>query len=251
MKFSCSYEIQPQEVDMSRRLRLYTLENHILTVAGRASDEQGYGIRSLLPYGLTWIITRLNLEMNYIPTHNETVRFETWVEQNAHLLSIRDYRIYLQKTDNRGQITEQLIGRAKSVWAVLDINKREIANAFDMPIFADTVDGEVLDMPRATRLNPIDNPDGIVPHIIQYSDCDYNKHCNSCKYLERMMDAKCPNVENLCIRLDINYVKEVHFLEPIWTRFKTNLEDIQYQQVDENGKTICSAKISYSEKPHF
>lgn len=244
MKFSYTYEIQPQDVDLSRRLRLYTLENYVLNVAGKASNEEGYGLWNLQPLGYTWIITRLNMELDYVPTHNEVIRIETWVEQNAHMLSTRDYRIYLQKTDN----SEQLIGRAKSVWAVLDMTKREIVNAFNLPMFADKVDGEVLDMPRPARLMPLTEYDGCVPHIIQYSDCDYNKHCNSCKYLERMMDAKRPNVENFPIRLDINYIKEVHISEQIFTRFKTDLQSTSYQQVDQDGKTICSARISQIEK---
>ncbi len=239
MKYSYEYEIQPQQVDMYRQLRLYTLEDILLTVAGKAAEEQGYGIRQLLPYGYTWVITRLNLEMTYIPTHYDKIRVETWIEQNAHMLSTRNYRIYKE---------DRLIGQAKSIWAVLDLNKREIVNAFSLPMFSDSVDGEVLEMNKAVRLTPIEQPTGSVKHIIQYSDCDYNGHCNSCKYLERMMDAKCPNVENFCIRLDINYVKEVHFSDIIYTRFLTDLQSVQYQQIDKKGQTVCSARITLFKK---
>jgi len=242
LKLSYTYEIQPQDVDNTRRLRLYTLENYLLNVAGRAAEDQGYGIRQLLPLGYTWIITRLNLELKFLPTHYDTIRIETWVEQNAHLLSQRNYRIYLG---------DELIGRARSVWAVLDLQQREIVNAFDLPMFANTVDGEVLEMTRPMRLLPISNPDGEVPHQIHYSDCDYNGHCNSCKYLERMLDAKLPNMENFSIRLDINYIKEAHLGEEISTRFFTDLQGTHYQQVDQNGKSLCTALIASLEKLDF
>ncbi|MCQ2341682.1 MAG: thioesterase [Paludibacteraceae bacterium] len=242
MKFSYSYQIQPQDVDYTRRLRLYTLENYILNVAGKAAEEQGYGLSQLLPLGYTWVITRLNLELNYMPTHYETIRVETWVEQNAHMLSVRNYRIY---------IDTQLIGQAKSVWAVLDIHKREIVNAFDLPMFQDKVDGEVLTMNKPARLMPVSEPDGQVPYTIQYSDCDYNQHCNSCKYLERMMDAHLCNVENFPIRLDINYIKEVHNSEQIVTKFFTDSQGTHYQQVDQNNKSVCTALISHLEKVDF
>ncbi|MCQ2342239.1 MAG: thioesterase [Paludibacteraceae bacterium] len=247
MKHSYTFEIQPQEVDANRQLRLYTLENYLLNVAGKDSDENGYGLNQLLPLGYTWVITRLNLELIYLPTHNETIRIETWIEQNAHMLSVRDYRIYLVDTN----LNEKLIGRAKSIWAVLDMNKREIVNAFHMPIFEHVVDGEILDISKSARLTPIDNPDNEIPYTIQYSDCDYNQHCNSCKYLEHMLNAKCPKFENFCIRLDINYVKEVHISDLIYTRVKSNLQEVQYQQVDENGKTICSAKIFLTDQLTF
>lgn len=235
MKYNYTYEIQPQQVDMHRQLRLYALEDLLLTVAGKTADEQGYGIRQLLPYNYTWVIVRLSLEMNYIPVHYDTIRIETWIEQNAHMLSTRNYRIYMG---------DRIIGQAKSVWAVLDLSKREIVNAFTMPMFDNTVDGEVLSMPRAERLTPITNPSGRVPYTIQYSDCDYNGHCNSCKYLERMLDAKCLNVENFCIRLDINYIKEVHFSDPIQTLYLTQPQSVQYQQIDKNGQTVCSARVT-------
>jgi len=240
MKSNYLYTIQPQDVDSHRQLRLYTLENYLLNVAGRMADEQGYGIRQLLPLGFTWIITRLNLEMYYMPTHYEQIRIETWVEQNAHMLSSRNYRIWMD---------DQLIGRAKSLWAVLDLKKREIVNAFDLAMFQNTVDGEQMEMTRATRLMPIAEPTGEVAYTIQYSDCDYNQHCNSCKYLERMMDVYPYNVENSCIRLDINYIKEVHNSDQILTRFMLLSQGVQYQQVDSFGHTICSAQISVIEKP--
>jgi len=240
MKSSYLYEIQPQDVDCNRQLRLYTLENYLLNVAGRMADEQGYGINQLLPLGYTWIITRLNLEMYYIPTHYETIRIETWIEQNAHMLSSRNFRIWMN---------ERLIGRAKSMWAVLDLQKREIVNAFDLPMFQNTVDGEKMDMARATRLMPIIQPTGEVNYTVQYSDCDYNQHCNSCKYLERMMDAYTYDVKNSCIRLDINYIKEVHKSDPITTRFLLLPQSVQYQQVDSLGHTLCSAQISTIENP--
>lgn len=238
MKYTFTYQVQYQEVDGDRKLRLYTLENYLLNVAGLVSDQLGYGIKQLLPYGYTWIITRLSLEMTYIPTHQETLHIETWIEQNAHCLSTRDYRIYLERDGK-----DELIGIAKSVWTLLDLKKREIVNCAELPMFQGIEDGEVLPMARSSRLIPITEPDIEIPHTIQYSDIDHNGHCNSCKYLEIMLNAKRLIVDNSCIRLDINYVKEVHNSDHIKTLVKENSQSIQYQQKDENGAIVCSAQI--------
>ena len=64
-------------------------------------------------------------------------------------------------------------------------------NIFDHPMFEGAVDGELLNMTRAPRFKPIllDNLEnaeattGEIMHEIQYSDVDYNCHCNSCKYI--------------------------------------------------------------------
>lgn len=252
MKYRYNYIVQYQEVDDTRRLRLYTMENYLLNVAGRVADELGFGIQALMPLNCTWIITHLNLEMLYLPVHGEEMIIETWIERNAHMLSVRDFRIYIKESE-AGQ-EPRLIGCAKTVWAVLEQDKREIVNLFDNPMFAGSVDGEVLRMARAQRLLPIDmdkaREDAEVilvkdkKHTIQYADMDYNCHCNSCKYLEWMLNARRMQDNAHPFRLDINYVKELYLEDQLITKFVEKEGSVQYQQVDQNGTTCCSARIT-------
>ena len=234
MKYNYEYEIKYQEVDGNKKLRLFNLENYLLEVAGTVADQLGFGIAQLHPKGLTWILTRLSLEMYELPTHCEKVRFETWIESNAHMLSTRNFRIYSD---------DKLIGQCKSVWAVLDLQKREIVNIFDDPIFADSVDGDVIEMARV-RMTTLPEPTGCMPHKIVYSDIDYNGHCNSCRYLQAMMDAYLPDYYGKKIRLDINYSKEVMLGDELQTYYLVSADGVQYQQKNQNGETSCSAKIT-------
>ena len=124
--------------------------------------------------------------------------------------------------------------------------------------FDGAVDGEVLNMTRAPKMRPIMLDDleddsnalrvGEVLHEIQYSDVDYNRHCNSCKYLEWMLNAVQLADNQRPFRLDINYVKELYQGEQMYTRFVKTAQSTQYQQVDENGTTCCSAKITQIDK---
>lgn len=234
MKYNYEYEIKYQEVDGNKKLRLFNLENYLLEVAGTVADQLGFGIAQLHPKGLTWILTRLSLEMYELPTHCQKVRFETWIESNAHMLSTRNFRIYSG---------DKLIGQCKSVWAVLDLQKREIVNIFDDPIFADSVDGDVIEMARV-RMTTLPEPTGCMPHKIVYSDIDYNGHCNSCRYLQAMMDAYLPDYYGKKIRLDINYSKEVMLGDELQTYYLVAADGVQYQQKNQNGETSCSAKIT-------
>ena len=234
MKYNYEYEIKYQEVDGQKKLRLYNLENYLLEVAGIVADDLGFGIAVLHPKGLTWILTRLSVEMYELPTHCEKVRFETWIESNVHMLSTRDFRIYSG---------DKVIGVCKSVWAVLDLQKREIVNCFDDPIFEGAIDGEVIDLPRV-RMTTIPEPTGFVPHKVVYSDIDYNGHCNSCRYLQAMTDAYLPDYYGKKVRLDINYSKEAMLGETLQTNYLVTEDGVQYQQKNENGETSCSAKIT-------
>ena len=234
MKYNYEYEMRYQESDAHKKTRLYHLEEYLLEVAGQAADELGYGIAAMHPRGFGWILTRLSLEMYELPKHNDVVRFETWIEGNAHMLSTRDFRIYLG---------DRLIGQCKSIWAVLDLNKREIVNVFDEPIFEGCVDGEIIDMPRV-RMTTIPEPTGCAPHKIVYSDIDYNSHCNSCRYLQAMLNAYLPDYYGKHLRLDINYSKEAMLGETLMTYYLVTDDGVQYQQKNEAGDTSCSAKIS-------
>ena len=234
MKYNYEYEIKYQEVDGEKKIRLFNLENYLLEVAGTVADDLGFGIANLHPKGLTWILTRLSVEMYELPTHCEKVRFETWIESNAHMLSTRDFRIYSG---------DKLIGQCKSVWAVLDLEKREIVNIFDDPMFEGCVDGEMIEMNRI-RMTTIPEPTGIVPHKVVYSDIDYNEHCNSCRYLQAMTDAYLPDYYGKTVRLDINYSKEAMAGEELQTLYLVTSDGVQYQQKNEAGETSCSAKIT-------
>lgn len=236
MKYSYEYEIKYQEVDGRKKLRLFNLENYLLEVAGTVADELGFGIAKLHPRGLTWILTRLSVEMYELPTHCEKVRFETWIEANAHMLSTRDFRIYSG---------DKLIGQCKSVWAVLDLEKREIVNIFDDPMFEGCVDGEVIEMSRV-RMTTIPESTGCVLHKVAYSDIDYNGHCNSCRYLQAMTDAYLPDYYGKTVRLDINYSKEAMLGEELQTLYLITEDGVQYQQKNPAGETSCSAKITIS-----
>lgn len=276
-----TYEIQYQEVDANRRLRLYTLENYLLNVFGRASDDQGIGIKYLYPQGLTWIITSLSLELSYLPTHGEFMTIETWIERDAHLLSVRNFRIYLLPSEAKkpadglipneeATVPEQsvLIGQGKSVWAVLDLQKREIASVFEQPAFQKVADGEPLSIPRAERMKPILTPTCQSSRKIVYSDVDYNAHCNSCKYLEIMLDIYRPTFDSLSQspmgsqsqstrtsdnilsfqptwRLDINYSKELHLGSEAVTLVECLPTSTRYQLRNSEGETCCNARISH------
>ena len=254
MKYNYEYKIKYQEVDDRKKLRLYDLENYLLEVAGTVADELDFGIAKLHPMGLTWILTRLSVEMNELPGPCERIRIETWIESNAHMLSTRNFRIYTSPHPSPkeretsplggdGREVWTLIGQCKSVWAVLDMEKREIVNIFDDPMFENCVDGEVIDMPRV-RMTTIPEPTGVAAHKVLYSDLDYNRHCNSCKYLQTMLDTYLPDYYGRKVRLDINYSKEAMSGETLQTYFLVTADGVQYQLKNENGETSCSAKLS-------
>lgn len=239
--YKYTFKVQYQEIDAERRLRLHALQNHLLSIAGLAADEGGFGIQYLYPKGLTWIITNMSLEMDYMPKAGDELTVETWVEQNQHMLSVRNYKIYTSFPMREG-LDGSLIGRAKTVWAVLDLTKREIVNVFDQAPFQGVEESIPLEMERAKRMLSI-NSELNHPHRIEYGDVDYNNHCNSCKYTELMLNAYKPEWLSEGFRFDIRYAKEIYLGDTLFTLVEQTSDDVTYQQKDAAGTALCSARI--------
>ncbi len=240
-KFRFDYPIQYQEVDGSRHLRLYTLENFLLNSAGLAADELGIGSEWLTPQGLTWVLTNITFDIDKLPRYNQTLTVETWVEDFAHMLSPRNYRLY---------INGELSGQIRTVWAVISLEERTIQNIFDYPEFATVERGEKLNLPRIRHGKSITEPDGVWEHNIEYSDIDYNGHCNSCKYLEFILNAYQPSFMGEPMLVDMKYAREVHKGESVNVFYKI-VDDatVRYEIRTEDDDVLCVSAV-FVKKSH-
>lgn len=230
-----TYTIQYQEVDEHKLLRLYTLENYLLNSAGLSADKHGFGVKYLFPQHLTWVLTNLSLQVKALPAPGDEMVVETWVQEHIHTLSVRNFRIYINGVKQ---------GEARSVWAILNTEDRTIQNVFDRPVFQLDEVGEKLDLPRLARHVEPMTPSKETFHRIAYSDIDYNGHCNSCKYLERMFDLQEPPVESLPLRLDLRYAKEVYKGDEIRISFANADGKYHYNLYSPHGELSCSATIA-------
>lgn len=270
MKYYFAYKIQYQEVDTTHHLRLYTLENFLLNAAGRISDYLGYGLKYFLSKKLSWVITRLNLNMTELPGLSDIIVVETWVESHLHSISLRNYRIHLltnpkyslDDIDRRDHARPimfdkanfRLIGEAKSYWTVLHLENRAIVNVFDDAVFAGAVDGEILNVPRVPRKPPVldtsgqDEKNGERHYTVKYTDIDYNEHCNSCKYIEMMFNTFVyPNFQYRPFLMEINYRKELREGSDVTISYEQCANAVFYQIKDEQGDLCCNASFKFAQ----
>ncbi len=237
MKTRHKYTLQFSDTDASRRIPMNFVERYLLEAGGLSAMEMGIGTDHLLKkYDCAWVLTRMTIEMYYLPTYLENIIFETWVEQNSHLLSIRNYNIYIEKDGK-----ETLIGRSVSVWTILNLTTRALdGKCFSDPQWESIIDGEHLEFSRAPRLGKIEEPTSVMQHTVHYSDLDYNQHCNSCKYTQFMLNA-CDKLAGVApIRFDVNHAKEVHKGENISVQVKEKENEIQYCVLTEQGEVSCT-----------
>ena len=231
------YKIGTDRMDFQRRATIKSMFDCVLDSAGLDAEKHGFGVKTMVnELQATWVLIRMGMDIISLPQENEVIRVCTWVSEITPISSTRNFEVL----DESGK----LIAAATSIWTVIDINTRRMFPVNKVTKYSDMAQPE-FGVPVATplRLRTPENATSFVRKVC-YSDVDYNRHCNSCKYLEWMLNTQQAYDNQKPFRLDINYVKELYQGDKMYTRFLKTQDAVQYQQVDENGVTCCSAKIS-------
>ena len=87
------FTVEPFHVDFTGHLFLGVLGNHLLNAAGRHSHNRGWGIDQLNERHFTWVLSRLCIELDEMPSQYEHVEVETWVESVMKLFTERNFLI--------------------------------------------------------------------------------------------------------------------------------------------------------------
>ena len=232
------YQILPQEVNLREKLRLVALESYLLNVAGFAAQENGFGSMGMIDRGVTWVLSRMGVEMNTLPEQYEWMSIETWVQDYGRLATIRNF---ILRDDS-----ENIIGYASSQWALIDIHSRRPVDLRAYPEFTRFATGETVPIDPPARVPVIENIPIVGEHIVVYSDIDFNGHTNSMKYVEWMLDTIEPDYhyEHQVKRFDINYVHEVTQGQTA-TLMRKEHEGATVFEVASEGQVACRARVQW------
>jgi len=236
-----SYDIEAQDIDFRRRVSLASLTNFVLITAGKNADENGFGLLELQSDNFTWVLSRLVIDMKRMPTENDSLTIETWIEKTGTAFTTRNFRLF----DGAGE----LIGYAASSWAVMDMHTRRSVLLETLPTMLHFV------IPEST---PIGEP-GRIPNVsgevantfkVKYSDIDVNNHANSLHYVEWLSDCFAPDFyrKHHIRRFEINFLKELTFGDSgeVYRQLKAP-GDYAFQIVTRDKGIACRARIVFEE----
>ncbi len=200
------------ECGIGDKLYCSSLIGDLQEAAERSSNSIGYGTTYLKEIGICWIILKMKLHIEELPSWHETFRIRTWANFIDKFYYGRDFEIY--SSDDR------LIGKASSTWILADWNTHRpvIANKrTDLPpaVIQDTrlAFGEPCQKLYFPARNDVADA-AEKPVIIKYADyneLDRNRHVNNSRYTAWAYDALFKNgydvskIEDLVI----NYNSEV------------------------------------------
>ena len=198
---------EPFHCDFAQRLFMGHLGNHMLNAADFHSTDRGFGMKYLMTVKRAWVLSRLAIEMEEMPTMYTRFCVETWVESAMRYFTSRNFRVV--GTDGTAY------GYGRSIWAMIDTETRQPTDILAMN------DGAINQWIDKDKPCPIDKggrvkmSDGaqLVRTVdTYYNDVDINGHINSVKYIEHVLDLWPLEwyKEHRLKRIEVAYVAEAH-----------------------------------------
>ena len=185
------FTVRSYEAGIGNHVTLPTLCNYMQEAAGINADNLGWGIRTLQDEGLTWMLSRLTMNVSRYVPWGETVMVRTWPSgMKGRLIAKRCF----QGFDEKGAE----LFRASSEWLYVDMAAQKIAKlpeTFADLVPAGTPDFELPDI--GGKFARLPSVDGSVEILTRHSDLDFNDHVNNVHYVEWMLESETCKVESV------------------------------------------------------
>lgn len=237
------YEVNPFFVDPSGEMTITSIINHLQLVAYSHSDSCGWGFDALMKNENRWVLARMAIEMNSYPKTYDQLIIETWVEDTTRAFSSRNFEM-------KNQFGE-VLGYARSIWSIINMETRK---SIDLSPIAQNIANYKSEKPcpidRPTRPLIIKETEAVkIP--IKYADIDVNRHVNSTRYVEHILDLFPLEFHDKydIQRFDIAYQSETRFGDHLLLHHK-ELDSLKYAFEIEKGSgdTACRAQIKFKKK---
>ena len=173
--------IESFDVDISGRLRPQTLFAFLLNSAWNHARGTTYGYEQLSTKNLIWALIKVQMIFRRQPNWGDQIEIETWGKRIERLYALRDF-IVSSTSGNK-------IVSATSSWVILDRTSGRpqrfdpATDAFPWQPGRSEVETELEKVPE------LKNGKETSRFRVQFSDIDVNRHVNSARYLQWMVDS--------------------------------------------------------------
>ncbi|KKE79711.1 thioesterase [Oceanobacillus caeni] len=239
--FTSKYHIDLRDVDFKKELKWSALFSYFQEIASLAASDLGLGIDTLQKgNGLAWVLTKIRVDVDRLPSWGEEIIIETWPLEPGKLNFDRDYIV-------RDQDGKSII-RAISSWVIIDLKERKLKRSKSIPFSFPTpkVDRAMKD--TFSKLKHNEQVETVYTKTIGYSDVDFNGHLNNSKYIDYIMDCFDINDHKKydVMSIEVNFIHEALPGESILLKKDVTLHDNQVyvEGINEkNNRIVFKAKL--------
>ncbi len=228
-----SYEVisDIHDMDFNGVARASAVLKYIQTAAQNQLTDHGMSYNELISRGVAFIISRMKLELLCPISVYDKLIATSFPCHSRGFIFPRCYTI------ERGG---EIIARASSIWALIDIEKHTLMRTsnFELPIPT----SDPIDMDMTHEKFP-DGMEEIGTYTVSYQDIDQNRHLNNTKYAD-MFSNFIPLDKRYISSLDISYKNEARWKETLRVLRFTDGDKIYLRTVKPDGKINAEAIIT-------
>ena len=236
---SFKFHIESYVCDFNQKVTITEITRLMLEAASIHAQRFAFGYDHITKDNITWVLSRLSIQMDEYPNHNQDFTVETWVESISRLFTQRCYSFI----DQSGKI----VGYARTIWAAIDIDTRR---PVDIPSWRPDMFDHIeiqkqCPIEKMNKIQPVMDTDPSMGYTVRYSDLDVNMHMSSVKYVEHTVNV---------FDLELFVEKIIHKFEMVFLvegKFGNKLK-LYKQQISENefvidtkheDESICRCRV--------
>lgn len=211
-----NFTIRAYEIDAKGKASVTSICNYLQEAAGNHATILGVAVDHLFKMHLTWVLSRLHIQVSRFPIWRENVRLETWPSGKKGKYATRDFLIFDQ--------SDNIIVRGTSSWMMIDL---KMLKPITMPEFMNEIKSPA--RPRAIddsfqKLPPPQNPEIETMFDVRLNDLDINQHVNNVKYIEWALESIPIRdwQESHLTELEISYRSETKYGERVVVKSERN-----------------------------
>lgn len=231
------------ECDAEERMPLTRIAERIIEVATDHANALGIGYSTLIKYNIGWVLGRVSIQMDRYPGINETYTLTTWIESINRRFSERNFRI----TDAEGRV----LGYARTVWSAIDFGNRNGADLGLLDLDGLPEPGLPCPIDKTPRIPALPADARSTDYTFRYCDLDFNRHVNTIRYLELLMDqwdlAHYDAMQPA--RLDLLFHHECRFGETIAVRVADMPGGTSDCELTREGVHVLGARFTWVRRP--
>ena len=200
-KYTRNIAIEAWHADQFGKASICHLFNFMLEAAWAHAQVMDWGYDILQKNNMFWVLSRIYMEIDQYPSWQDEITLNTWSAGTDGMFAYREFVLENNK--------HEVLLRGNSSWLILDIETKRIIRLVE---FKDTFPRSNEEKPcrEPQRLKPCENTESLTYTPILYNEIDINKHFNSVKSLERVLDHY--GIDFLTSMepssIEINYLKE-------------------------------------------
>lgn len=233
------YIIDAYLSDFRGKATLPMLGGFMLQAATRHAEERNFGYSFMTGQQRAWVLMRMSIDISEYPSNDTTIKLHTWVADINKLFSERCFAF----EDGAGNF----IGYARTLWASIDMETRRPTNISDLDRMAQFKSDRLCPIANTVKIPSLKESELATSFTVKYSDIDINKHLNSMKYIEHLVDVFPISLfqEKEIKLFEINYLAEGQYGTTLDILKNETDENTSVLEMRNNDKTICSARVTW------